>query len=75
MITIITICPICGKETEITVNFEDYLNWQSGMHAIYAFPYLSADQREMLISGVCPSCWDSMYPEEDDEDEEEEMYL
>lgn len=70
MITIVTICPICRKETEITVRFEDFLAWQEDTHAEDAFPYLSANEREMLISGVCPSCWDSMWDDEEEEEEE-----
>ena len=27
-----------------------------------ALPELSADQRELLISGTCPKCWDELFP-------------
>ena len=58
---ILTHCPICGKENEIEVNMEDYFDWQNGKLVQNAFPYLSADEREMLISGICPKCWDKMF--------------
>lgn len=61
MIDIITTCPICHKEHIISVKSEDYLEWCHGVHAQDAFPYLSADEREMLISGICPTCWASMF--------------
>lgn len=68
MITLITVCPFCGKENEITVKVSDYLDWQSGEVLVQnAFPYLSADEREMLISGICPTCWEEMFGEEEDE--------
>lgn len=61
------VCPICGKEQDIRVNEEDYLNFKNHVLLAYeAFPYLSADEREAVISGVCPTCWDEMW--EDDED-------
>jgi len=59
--TVITVCPFCGKAHEILVNEDDYLDWQDGKMAQDAFPYLSANDREMLISGICPKCWDEMF--------------
>lgn len=32
-----------------------------GAHIQDAFPYLSADEREQLLSGTHPSCWDAMF--------------
>lgn len=74
-VTIITVCPFCGHANEIEVNEIDYLDWSDGELLVQdAFPYLSADEREMLISGICPKCWDSMFglPEEEEEDLYEE---
>ena len=34
-------------------------------------PQLSADEREMLISGICPSCWAKAFSDEDEVDLEE----
>lgn len=60
-IVILTTCPFCGEDHEVTVEFEDFLFWKAGKLAQDAFPYLSADEREMLISGICPTCWDKMF--------------
>jgi hypothetical protein len=60
-VCVITQCPFCGRGNEIEVNEADYWDWDDGMLAQDAFPYLSADEREMLISGICPTCWDSMF--------------
>ena len=68
-VTVITVCPICGHANEVEVNEIDYLDWQDGMLVQDAFPYLSANEREKLISGICPSCWDKMFPPEEDEEE------
>lgn len=62
-ICVVTYCPFCGKAHEIEVNEMDYLDWQDGELAQNVFPYLSADEREMLISGICPTCWDKMFGE------------
>lgn len=69
---ITTDCPFCGKTHYIEVKAKDYLAWQNGELVQDAFPYLSADEREMLISGICPSCWDGMFPEDEDEEDYDE---
>ena len=68
MMTIITKCPWCGEEHEVEVPFEGYLAWQSGEPIQVAMPQLSADKREMLISGVCPKCWEKAFSYEEEDD-------
>ena len=60
-VCVFTTCPFCGRENEVEVNHMDYLDWQNGELAQDAFPYLSANEREMLISGCCPRCRDKMF--------------
>lgn len=69
---VITVCPFCGEAHDVAVNEADYWDWQDGKCAQDAFPYLSADEREMLISGICPDCWDRMFPPEEEEEEDYE---
>lgn len=58
-VTILTVCHFCGHANEIAVNEKDYFDWAfDGALVQDAFPYLSADEREMLISGICPTCWE-----------------
>ena len=64
--TIVTRCPFCGHANFIEVNEVDYWDWQDGILAQVAFPYLSAEEREMLISGVCPTCWNNILKEEEE---------
>jgi hypothetical protein len=55
-------CPFCGVVRTVTVDAIDYLAWEVGdALAQDAFPYLSADEREMLISGICPTCWEKTF--------------
>ena len=60
-VCVVTRCPFCGRANEVEVNEMDYLDWDDGKLAQDAFPYLSASEREMLISGICPTCWDTMF--------------
>jgi hypothetical protein len=59
-------CTTCCKEYTLHISMNDYDEWTRGKHAQNAFPYLTADERELLISGTCGPCFDSMFPEEDD---------
>lgn len=73
-VTIITACPFCGHANEVAVNEEDYWDWQDGALVQDAFPYLSADEREMLISGICPTCWEKTFGgDENDYDEPDDI--
>ena len=59
---IYTKCPICGDEHCFEVTEEQFKKYQSGEDYIQnIFPELSADEREMLITGICPSCWNKMF--------------
>jgi hypothetical protein len=67
-VCVVTTCPFCGKSYGIEVNEIDYLDWEDGKMAQDAFPYLSADEREMLISGICPTCWDKYFGSDEEPD-------
>lgn len=62
------VCPMCKTESYVMVGATDYANWQNGELAQNAFPYLSLNDRERLISGICPKCWDKMFGVGVDED-------
>ena len=67
-ISVITRCPFCGKAHEVECNEADYLDWQDGELIQNAMPYLSAQEREYLITGICEDCWASMFDSMDVED-------
>jgi hypothetical protein len=56
-----TTCSMCGKEVKVEVNKEDLKKYQEGIHIQDAFPYLTADEREVFISGICGECFDRMF--------------
>lgn len=52
-----TVCPFCGKEEEVIVRTQDFLDYQSGDKLVQdAFRYISADDRECLVSSLCKAC-------------------
>ncbi len=67
---IITKCPFCRKESPVHLTREQglrYGDYRAGKgHIQDLLPDLSADDRERLITGICPECFASL-GEEDDE--------
>lgn len=70
---IILVCPFCGGEHSVQVDCEDYLSYQCGELAQSAFPYLTATEREQIISGMCPHCQAEIFGDEDEEDEGDDI--
>lgn len=58
-----TICPECKKHTVITVPAKAYQAWREGAKVQHALSMLNADQREQLMTGICPKCWDKLFKE------------
>ena len=71
-VCVITRCHFCGRGNEVEVNEYDYWDWDDGELVQVAFPYLSAEEREMLISGICPTCWNKTFGGGDEEEEPDE---
>lgn len=51
-------CVWCSETSIVKVPYPAYLKWLDGEMAQYAFKDMSADDRELLISGTHPKCWD-----------------
>lgn len=62
---IIKECPLCGTITIIKVDEEDYKAWRSGKLIRDAMPDMDVEDRETLISGICASCQDGFFEEEE----------
>ena len=54
-------CRTCGEEHSMMACITDYADWQFGKYIQDAMPYLSAGERELLISGTCGPCFDKMF--------------
>ena len=64
-IDILTTCPFCGKDNEVTVPFAEFNAYENGEVAQRAFKSLNATQRELIISGICPDCQKRIFYGED----------
>lgn len=63
-------CKLCNKDYKLIVKTVDLENYKTGNVLIQnAFPYLSAGERELIISGICDTCFNDMM-KDDEEDEE-----
>ena len=59
MINIITPpCQFCGDTSEMEVDEDKFNSWMKGERLQRAFPNLHRVEREMLIIGTHPDCWD-----------------
>ena len=65
-------CRQCGVVYNILANRDDIQDWLSGSGYIQdILGYLSAAERELLISGTCDNCWKGMFGVDEEEDEDE----
>lgn len=61
-------CPRCLAVTGLPITEEELLAWNpSEQYVQDAFPQLTPEQREVLLSGLCEKCWNQIFPEEDEE--------
>lgn len=58
-------CPICDEVQTVDIpleHVEAFKKYQAGEGDIQnLLPFLDASEREILISGVCPKCWSSVF--------------
>jgi hypothetical protein len=53
-------CRICGETSVLYATNGQWSAWKQGKFAQDAFPHMTADQRELLISNTCGKCFDDM---------------
>jgi len=68
IIDFITHCPMCGRQSVITLDYSKFARWQAGEHVQNVFPEFSTTQRETLVSGMCSTCQSKLFDVEDDEE-------
>ena len=61
----------CGYTSSVEVDEDKYNQYTSGpvFHSVQdMFPELTTDQREFFfLTRICPTCWDELMKEEDEE--------
>jgi hypothetical protein len=56
---------MCGQRSTLSLDGETIKRWQDGALVQDAFPYLTAEERELLITGTHPACWNKMIAAEE----------
>lgn len=59
------VCPFCGKTHRCEFpmakdELEKRMELRKSMCIQNIFPEFNADQREFLMTGICPKCWSNM---------------
>jgi len=67
-------CIKCGDIHILLVNGKDFEAWQEGALIQNAMPYLGADEREILISGICGRCFDGLFGDDYEDDDSDEPW-
>lgn len=68
-ITITCCCPLCGQFSFVTCDEAQLAAYESGALAQEAFADMDIHTRESIISGMCFSCQESFFEEDEDEDD------
>jgi hypothetical protein len=58
-----------SKTTMPGLTHADIQKWINGELIQNAMPYLTADQREILLTGLDQTSWDNLFSDEDEDDE------
>ena len=66
-VTVTKPCLACDEAATVEVDRTQFDLFLAGMKAQDAFPDLPRDEREILISGTHPDCWERMFGGEDSE--------
>lgn len=54
-------CPCCSARTDFILDKGRHEAWRGGQLVQACFPDMKAEDRETLISGTCPACWDKVF--------------
>ena len=61
-------CKKCGKVYEFLVFVDDLEKYTKRQeHIQYALPYISSGYRELMISRICPICWNEIMKSDEEE--------
>lgn len=61
-------CKKCGKVYEFPVFVDDLEKYTKRQeHIQYALPYISSGYRELMISHICPICWNEIMKSDEEE--------
>lgn len=61
-------CKICEDEFDLDVTSSQLFQWKQGALIQRVFPYLNADERELIMTGMCGKCYDELFYDDGDEE-------
>lgn len=61
-------CCHCQKGGTLEVPLAECRMWEAGALTQHAFRSLTPAQREQIITGTHPACWDALFAGEEEED-------
>lgn len=68
MATITTpVCAHCNIASTIELSDAEVKAWKEVRPIQKALPHRTDDERELLMTGTHPACWDIMFPPEDED--------
>ncbi len=59
-------CIQCGLASEVELDAAKVARYEAGEHVQAVWPDMPADQREMLITGTHPACWDQLFSDDEE---------
>jgi hypothetical protein len=62
-------CPFCGQGATTIVPAQGLWAWEHGTFAQFAFPDLTASEREQVMTGTHGGCWDKAFSDEEEDNE------
>ncbi len=62
-------CPRCGRVDQLTVTKAGVARYLAGTLIQNAFPELTLDQREQMMTGFCPNCWTIIFGGMDEDED------
>lgn len=62
------VCVVCNNYELISLDREAVVKWEAGGLIQECFPSMSAAEREVLITGTHPACWNLLFPKEDEDE-------
>lgn len=55
------VCVQCGQSSTMNVSRDKLIRWHKGELAQNVFPELTPDERELLVTGTHPECWEKIF--------------
>lgn len=66
-------CLLCNKSSQLEITDEEYTALvQEKLHIQRAMPNRDASFREMIMTGTHPECWEKIFEESEDEEDEDD---